>query len=174
MTGAMRGACALVLLAAALAATPETASAQRDWNRMDDTLEGAVGLHYGKLGGHGLSFRVPLEWWLYLQASGGIWHTDDKKKHNIGAELNYLLRQDDRVRIYVAGGVSYFYRRELVGSGPGGDQFETRKDWNVGAGVGLEILQGSRWSWMVEADFVHDGRTDDIKVAPQAGIYFYW
>ena len=31
----------------------------RDWNDSVDTLEGGIGLHYGKLGGHGLSFRLP-------------------------------------------------------------------------------------------------------------------
>jgi hypothetical protein len=40
--------------------------------------------------------------------------------------------------------------------------------------VGVEYLQGQRWSWKVEADFAHLGKTGDIKVVPQAGIAYYW
>ena len=65
-----------------------------DWNRTTDTMAGALGVHYGKLGGHGLSFRYPLHWYLYLQTSGGIWHTADHKRHNVGAQLDYILRQE--------------------------------------------------------------------------------
>jgi hypothetical protein len=145
-------------------------SSQRDWNNTADPLEGAVGLHYGKLGGHGLAFRLPLEWWLYFQVAGGIWHTGDHKQHNVGFQLDYLLRQDDRMRIYVAVGAGYFYDDERVQD----DVWEKETNWNLGAGVGMEILQGRRWSWQVEGNFVHDGKNDEIKVAPQMGIYYYW
>jgi hypothetical protein len=124
-----------------------------DWNDSVDTLEGGIGLHYGKIGGHGLSFRLPIEWWLYFQVSGGIWHTSDHKQHNIGFQLNYLLRQDQRVRIFLAA---------------------KDKNWNVGAGVGLEYLMGRRWSLQIEGDFAYHGDSGDIKVIPQAGIYYYW
>jgi len=176
MTRASNGAACALLLAvlAVLTAAPAQAQAHRDWNRVDDTMEGALGLHYGKVGGHGLSFRTPLHWWLYLQVSGGVWHSADTRRHNVGAELQYLLRQDDRLRIFVAAGAGYFYRREKVGTDGTSDLFEKRKDWNEGAGIGVEVLQGERWSWLVEADFVHDGRNDEIKVAPQVGLYFYW
>lgn len=142
----------------------------RDWNDSVDPLEGGVGLHYGKLGGHGLSFRLPIEWWLYFQVSGGIWHTSDQKQHNIGFELNYLLRQDQRMRIFIAAGSAYFFDEEQVQP----DVWESDKHWNVGAGVGLELLMGKRWSMLIEGDFVHHGDSGDIKVIPQAGIYYYW
>ena len=163
-----------VLAAFVLLADPPVAQAQegdtRDWNNVGDPLQGAIGLHYGKLGGHGLAFRVPLQWWLYLQAAGGIWHTSDHKQHNLGFQLNYLLRQDDRVRIYVAAGAGYFYDDERVQD----DLWEKESHWNLGAGVGLEVLQGRRWSWQIEGDFVHDGKNNEVKVAPQMGIYYYW
>ncbi len=158
-----------VLLATAPGVQAQTGT-QRDWNNTADPLQGAVGLHYGKLGGHGLAFRMPLRWWLYLQVAGGIWHTSDRKQHNVGFQLNYLLRQDDRMRIYVAAGTGYFYDDERIQ----GEVWTTEKNWNVGAGIGIEVLQGRRWSWQIEGDFVHDGKNNDIKVAPQFGIYYYW
>ena len=117
---------------------------------------------------------MPLRWWLYLQVAGGVWHTEDKKQHDVGFNLNYLLRQDQRLRLFINAGVGYFYRRELVGTSGGQDVFDTDKNWNLGGGVGLEYLQGSRWAWKVEADFAHLGKSGDIKVIPQAGISYYW
>jgi hypothetical protein len=79
-------------------------SAGPDWNNAGDPLVGAIGLHYGQLGGHGLAFRAPLRWWLYFQVAGGVWHTADKKQHNVGFNLNYILRQDQRVRVFINAG----------------------------------------------------------------------
>ena len=161
-----------------LAGLPGAARAQdappRDWNNQGDTLQGAVGLHYGKVGGHGLAFRLPVQWFLYLQAAGGIWHTGDDKRHNVGAELQYILRQDARLRLYLAAGLAYFYHREKTGQSGGEDLWDTQEYWNVGFGVGAEILQGRRWSFQIEGNFYRDGKSDDIKITPQAGIYFYW
>ncbi len=163
-----------VLLAAVFCGVGTEAAAQegsvRDWNDSVDTLEGGIGLHYGKIGGHGLSFRLPIEWWLYFQVSGGIWHTSDHKQHNIGFQLNYLLRQDQRMRIFLAAGTAYFFDEEQVRP----DVWEKDKNWNVGAGVGLEYLMGKRWSLQIEGDFAYYGDSGDIKVIPQAGIYYYW
>jgi len=164
-------------LASALAAvlffmSPGVAEAQdvRDWNDSVDTLEGGIGLHYGKIGGHGLSFRLPMKWWLYFQVSGGIWHTADHKQHNIGFQLHYLLRQDQRLRIFIGAGTAYFYDDEQVQP----DVWKKDTNWNLGAGVGLEYLMGRRWSLQVEGDFAHHGDSGDIKVVPQVGIYYYW
>lgn len=170
----------LPLVAAALLVSTgaRTASAQYDgqpdWNRADDTLAGGLGLHYGKLGGHGLAFRLPVRWWLYAQIAGGVWHTQDHKRHNLGLELNYLLRQDQRLRLYLAAGAAYFYDKEKAPLAGLPENWDKNEDWNVGGGVGVEVLQGQRWSFQVEADFVHDGRHGDTKLLPQAGIYFYW
>lgn len=175
-----RGSC--LLLAALLllmgAKAPGLAMAQdvstRDWNRAGDTLEGAMGLHYGKLGGTGLSFRLPLRWYLYTQFAGGIWHGTDDQRHNLGLQINYLLRQDAQVRLYLGGGVGYFYHREKVGTSAGVDLWHRTHDWNTGAGVGLEYLLGPRVGLQGELDFVHEGRDGEIKVSPQVGIHYYW
>ncbi|MEN8005947.1 MAG: hypothetical protein ABFS42_02990 [Candidatus Krumholzibacteriota bacterium] len=161
-----------VLAAVFLLSAPNPAQAQgyRDWNDSVDTLEGGIGLHYGKLGGHGLSFRLPLEWWLYFQVSGGIWHTAGHKQHNIGFQANYILRQDQRTRIFIAAGTAYFFDHEEEPAGV----WTKEKNWNLGAGVGLEYLMGKRWSLKIEGDFAHLGSSGDIKVIPQAGIYYYW
>lgn len=167
---------ALVLLAVA-AAAPAPAAARgdgRDWNRSGDTLAGAVGLHIGKIGGTGLAFRLPVEWFLYAQVAGGIWHSGDNQRHNLGLQLQYLLRQDSRLRLFTAVGTAFYYRREKLGTGPAGDVFAADTDWNFGAGVGIEVLQGPRWAWLLEFDFVHEERTGDTTVSPQAGISYYW
>ena len=166
---------AVVLLALLATTTPAGAqSGVRDWNNQGDPLQGAVGLHYGRVGGHGLAFRLPTSWFLYLQLAGGVWHKADRKRHNFGVELNYILRQDDRIRIYLGGGVGYFYDKEKVGTTGGVDEWRTNTDWNAGLGVGLEVLQGRRWSWQIEGNFAHMGSSGDITVLPQFGVYFYW
>jgi hypothetical protein len=163
---------AAALVAVFLWAAPGPAAAQgvRDWNDPVDPLEGGIGLHYGKVGGHGLSFRLPLEWWLYLQVTGGIWHTADHKQHNLGFQANYFLRQDQRTRIFIAAGTAYFFDNEQVRPGV----WHKEKNWNLGAGVGLELLMGKRWSLQFEGNFARLGDSGDIKVVPQAGIYYYW
>lgn len=146
----------------------------KDWNKTGDTLESAIGLHYGNLGGNGLSFRYPLRWYLYVQAAGGIWHSDDDQKHNLGAQINYILRQDAHLRLYLAAGLGYFYHREKVGESGGTDLWEKSRNWNTGAGVGIEYLLAPRVGLQGELDFVHEGEDGDVKVSPQLGIHFYW
>lgn len=160
---------ALVFLVVGPAAFAQEGSI-RDWNDSVDTLEGGIGLHYGKLGGHGLSFRLPIRWFLYFQVSGGILHTADHKQHNVGFQLHYLLRQDQRTRIFLAAGTGYFFDEKRIQ----GNDWDKDKNWNVGAGVGIEFLMGKRWSLQIEGDFAHLGDSGDIKVIPQAGIYYYW
>jgi hypothetical protein len=150
------------------------ADAARDWNDPVDPLMSAVGLHYGRIGGHGLSFRLPLKWWLYLQASGGLWHTSDHKRHNFGLEANYVLRQDQTLRLFLAGGAGYFYDKEKTGTTDGVDDWDRESHWNYGFGVGVELLRGRRWSLLLEGNFFHDGKSGNTTVTPQAGIYYYW
>lgn len=167
----------LVLVVITSTAVPASAGLRgdgRDWNREGDTLTGAVGLHYGKIGGTGLTFRVPLEWFLYAQVAGGVWHTGDSQRHNMGLQLHYLLRQDDRIRLFTGVGTAFYYHRKKTGVGPDGDIFAAGTDWNYGAGVGIEVLQGPRWAWLAELDFVHEERTGNTTVSPQAGVSYYW
>ncbi len=154
-----------------LAVVPASA---RDWNRTDDPLLDAVGLHAGKIGGVGLSFKFPLQWWLYGQATGGIWHTADNKRHNAGFEVQYILRQDRALRVFVAGGLAYFYHQERQPVLGGDDQVTTRHSLNTGFGVGVEMLRSERFALQVEADFTHEGGDGSVTVFPQVGAYFYF
>ena len=163
---------ALVFLGTAAPAVAQ--GAVPDWNDPADPLLSAVGLHYGRIGGHGLAFRLPVKWYLYVQAAGGLWHTADRKRHNLGLQFNYILRQDRTLRLYLAGGAGWFYDEEKLGTTDGVDVWDEESDWNYGAGVGIELLRGTRWSLQLEGDFVHYGKSGDVKVIPQAGIYYYW
>ena len=147
---------------------------RRDWNNQQDPMASAIGLHYGKLAGHGLSFRFPIRWWLYAQVGGGIWHVSDDQKHNLGFQLNYILRQDDRLRLYVGTGLGYFYHRELLNNTAGQETWSKDTNWNLGGGVGVEYLMGPRWALEGELDFAHLGDSGDIKVVPQVGVHYYW
>ena len=146
----------------------------RDWNRGGDTLTGAVGLHAGKIGGTGLAFRLPVQWFLYAQVAGGIWHTQDDQRHNLGVQAQYLLRQDTKLRLFTAIGLAGYYHREKTGVSADGDVWQKKTDWNYGAGLGVEVLQGPRWAWLAELDFVHEERTGNTTVSPQAGLSYYW
>lgn len=169
---------AVVFAALVMLALPGNVQAQDDpapdWNNVADPLKGAAGLHYGRVAGHGLSFRLPLKWFLYLQPTGGIWHTTDREQHNVGVELQYILRQDQLMRFYLGAGLAYFYDNEMTGQVNGEDVWEKDTEWNQGAGLGIERLLGRRTALQVEADFIHYGNSGDIKVTAQLGIYYYW
>lgn len=163
----------LTLIAVTLAACPQAASATRDWNRFDDPLQSAVGIHAGKSGGVGLSLKFPVWWWLYLQPTGLVWHTADRKRHDIGLQLLYLLRQDATLRVYSVVGGAYFYDKQRHEQD--GQSYEEVDDyWNWGAGVGVEWLLSSRWSLQGDIDFTYNGDNGDIYPFPQVGLFFYW
>jgi hypothetical protein len=157
----------LLALALAAAVTPGAALAARDWNRTDDPMHGALGLHLGKVGGVGLAYKYPVVWWLYLQMAGGIWHSGGHERHNLGGELQYVLRQDDRLRLYLAGGAAWFHHRQR-------ETDRTTDHVNTGFGVGVELLHWSRVSLQIEGDFTREGEDGDIIFFPQVGLFFYF
>jgi opacity protein-like surface antigen len=161
---------AVVLVLASIVLTPLPAAAVRDWNRTDDPMEGALGLHVGKIGGVGLAYKYPLKWWLYVQTAGGIWHTNANKRHNIGFQVHYLLRQDDRLRLYLTMGAGYFYHKKVEDKQPD----EVSENWNTGFGVGVELLRGDRMSVQIEGDFTHEGEDNDILFLPQVAAFYYF
>ena len=163
---------ATVLAAVLLAAAPAIAT-QPDWNRLDDPLKGGIGLHAGKIGGTGLAFKWPLQWYLQLQVAGGLWHTDDDQRHNVGVELQYLLRQDPRLRFFLVGGWAYADHREKVTT-DGREDWDGDPNWNAGFGVGAEYLMGDRWSVKGDVDFTYRDEDESITLWPQLGVFFYW
>jgi hypothetical protein len=157
----------ILLVAGLILISPSLGSAQDtsglDWNQPVDTMASALGVHYGQFGGQGLAFNVPLKWYLYFQGAGGVWHVNDDKRHNLGASLHYILRQDQRA------GLGYYYHKELMDG-----LWDIEENWNTGGGIGIEYLQGKRWSWQLDLAFVHESEDGDIKLFPQAGLFYYW
>ena len=149
-------------------------SAAPDWNRLDDTLEGGIGLHAGWIGGTGLAFKYPLKWWLQLQTAGGIWHTEKNQRHNVGFEVHYILRQDPRLRVYLLAGLGYYHHRKRGPDVEGMESWSRNTAWNTGFGAGIERLMGERWSFKVDLNFTHRQGKESIVPWPQAGIFFYW
>jgi hypothetical protein len=163
-----------VLVVGVLAGLPATASAVKDWNRTDDSLTYAVGLHAGKIGGTGLAFIVPANWFVHVQMTGGIWRTEADHRYNLGVELHYLLRQDPKLRLYLVTGVAYYShdkKREILG---GGEDWALDKSTNAGFGVGIERLIGDRIAVKADLDFTYEGDSGDIRPWPQLGLFFYW
>jgi len=169
----MRTVTAVALLAAGLLIAAAPAGA-RDWNRTDDPMLDAVGLHAGKIGGVGLAFKFPVQWWLYGQVAGGIWHAGDHRRHNVGFQFQYVMRQDRRTRVYLAAGLGYFHHREKLAVVGGGETYEKHNTWNSGFGVGLETLRGERWSLQIEGDFTHESDDDSFIFFPQIGAFYYF
>jgi hypothetical protein len=151
-----------------------TAAAAPDWNRLDDPLQYGLGLHAGKIGGTGLAFKWPLRWWLQLQTAGGIWNTDNDQRHNVGVELQYLLRQDPRLRLYLMTGYGYFSHRERGRHTTGEEFWERDTTWNSGFGVGIERLQGERWSLKLDLAFTYQDDQESVTLWPQLGLFYYW
>ncbi|MBD3222456.1 hypothetical protein GF314_14570 [bacterium] len=149
------------------------AAAEPDWNRLDDPLQGGIGIHAGHIGGTGLAFKWPLRWYLQLQVAGGLWHTDDSQLHNIGVELQYLLRQDPRLRLFLLTGWRYANDRDKV-TDAAGESWEDDAGWATGFGVGVEYLIGMRWSVKADVDFTYRQSEESITLWPQAGLFFYW
>ena len=156
---------ALLLLAVSFV-LPAPARAQTlDWNRLDDPMYEALGLNLGLGSGVGLSYKYPVRWWLYAQASGGVWNNKNDKRHNLGLELQYILRQSGRDKLYCGLGAAHFYHQE---SG------RTKDHFNVGFGVGLERLFGERMSVQAEATFIDRGNKDTLMLFPQVGVFYYF
>ena len=145
---------------------PAGAAAQgRDWNRMDDPLCEAIGVHAGLMSGTGLAYKFPVKWWLYGQVAGGIWNTDSDKRHNIGFEAQYILRQDSTYRLFLATGIGHYYHK---------DHGVTKDNLNTGFGVGLEHLRTDRISLQAELNFTYRGDEEDMRIYPQVGVFFYF
>jgi len=137
-----------------------------DWNADDnDPMLEAIGLHTGYSGGFGLSYKFPVKWWLYCQLAGGIWNTNDHQRNNLGLSVQYVLRQEGEMKIFIAGSAAHFHHK---------DNGITKSHWNRGFGVGAERLIGQRTAVQAELAFTHRGNKDTIMLFPQVGLNFYF
>ncbi len=156
----------MLALTAVAVVLPVFASAQDlDWNRVDDPMYEAIGLQLGLATGTGLSYKFPLKWWLYAQITGGIWNDSNDKRHNLGAELQYILRASGRDKLFLGAGLGHYYHKK-----PG----RTLDHVNTMFGVGLERLYGERTAVQLEVDFLYQSNDDSVILFPQAGVYFYF
>ena len=145
---------------------PDYSAAEvRDWNRTDDPLYESIGLHGGMASGFGLSYKFPVKWWLYGQVTGGIWNTKENKRSNLGLEIQYILRQTGRDRIFLDAGSTYFYHK---------DNGQVKDHMNAGFGVGIERLYGERVSVQLQVDFIYQGNEESMMLFPQVGMYYYF
>ncbi len=148
-------AASVVLAVGVLAGLPDVASAVKDWNRTDDAMTHAVGLHAGQIGGTGLAFVLPLTWFIHAQVAGGVWNTEGDHRYNVGLELHYLLRQDPKLRLFLLAGAAYYSHDEQVNRPDGTQDWDLEKSTNAGFGVGIERLIGDRWALKLDLDFTY-------------------
>ena len=144
---------------------PQAGAQVLDWNRVDDPLVEAIGLNMGFASGFGLSYKFPVQWWLYAQVAGGIWNNKDDARHNLGASLHYVLRQNGRDKIYLAASAAHFYHKK---DGRSLDHL------NYGFGVGGERLLGERTAVSVELVFTDRGDDDSVMIFPQVAGHYYF
>ncbi len=164
----------VVLAVGMLAGWPSAASAVKDWNRTDDAMGYAVGLHAGQIGGSGLAFVVPVTWFIHAQVAGGVWNTEGDHRYNVGLEFHYLLRQDPKLRLFIVAGAAYYSHDEQVTLDDGTQDWVLDQNTNAGFGVGIERLIGDRVALKLDLDFTYEGDDGDIRPWPQAGLFFYW
>jgi hypothetical protein len=153
--------CSAVLLLVAVPGGAQT----RDWNQDEDPLFEGLGVHLGMTGGFGLAYKFPIKWWLLGQVSGGIWNNDGDNRHNVGAELQYILRQSGRDRLYLGASMGHFYHKQ---------DGRTMDHVNLGFGVGLERLWQDRVGVQLELTFTNRGDDDSVMIFPQAGVFYYF
>jgi hypothetical protein len=149
-----------------LVAAPARAQSYYDWNQVGDPYVAAIGLQAGWSTGTGLSVRWPLLPQTMMSATGGIWRKDKSTDWNLGVELNLVLRQEGRIRLYAGPALAVIHDGK---GGADGDQH-----WNGSLGVGIEYLLMPRLALKVDLGFVYRSSTDDILPLPQGGLYFYF
>ena len=55
-----------------------------------------------------------------------------------------------------------------------GAGFGDSKDWNLGAGVGIEFLLWPRWAFKADVSFTWISGEESIYPLPQVALIYYW
>jgi len=155
---------ALLTLILTLGLTGTDCQAQadtRDWNQDYDPYFGALGLNFGASSGSGLAFRWPALRQTMFTATGAAWGKSGELQWNFGLEAHYILRQAGRTRLFVGPSSAYY-------------QLDDDGIWNIGGGVGLEILLWPRWALKMDVSFTWLGEEEAVYPLPQAGLLYYW
>jgi hypothetical protein len=93
--------------------------------------------------------------------TGAAWGKSGEVQWNTGLEAHYILRQAGRSRLFAGPSIAYY-------------QLDGNKDWNIGAGVGIEHLLWPRWALKLDVSFTWVSGEEAIYPLPQAGLIFYW
>ncbi len=160
---------ALVLGVALASVTFSSAAAQTSprWNEPEDPYVAAIGLAGGASSGAGLAVRWPGLSQTMLGVAGGVWSQDGDVDWNVGLEVNWILRQANRLRIFVGPSAAFF-------SDDNGDNTEEDVDLNIAVGVGIEYLMRPRFSVKFDVGFTYLGDDGDVFPLPQLGVFFYF
>ncbi len=150
----------LVALEARAQSTPATSG---NWNQQYDPYVGAIGLSLGFTDGTGLALRWPALPQTMAGIAGGVWGSSDDLAWNLGMELDVILRQAGRLRLFVGPALAFF-----------SDDTENDTDVNFSAGVGLEVLVRQRLSVKFDLDFTYLGDDGDVFPLPQVALFFYF
>jgi hypothetical protein len=123
-----------------------------------------IGFAGGPASGLGLSFRYHLPSIVSYQVIGGIVKVDDRMSYSIGAEVQVDLSRTGVVRVFAAGGASYFYSGRASHNdmeGPG----------RLGFGMGGELYASSGIHTTLELLFTY---FDDGTVLPLPQLAFHY
>jgi len=153
-----------ILAAVLVALFAGTACAQddgRDWNQPYDPYVGALGLGVGASSGSGLAIRWPAFPQIMCTATGAAWGKSGEIQWDMGLSAHYILRQAGKSRLFVGPSTAIY-------------QLDGERDWNLGAGVGIEYLLWPRWSLQLDLSFTWLSGEDAVYLLPQAGLLFYW
>jgi hypothetical protein len=150
----------VVLLLIASASSSHAQSSGRDWNQRHDPFVGAIGLNFGASSGSGLAIRWPALPQTMFTATGAIWGKSGELQWDFGLEAHYILRQASRTRLFVGPSVAHYDFDDSI--------------WNLGAGVGLEVLLWPRWALKFDLSFTWLSEEDAVYPLPQAGLLYYF
>ncbi len=127
-----------------------------------------VGLHGSLVTGFGLSFRQRFAGTaIAYQINGGIIKVNSFLYYDIGGELQFDLSGSDFDRIYVIGGIGYYY------SGENGKN-DLKTPLRIGIGLGYEYAftrQIGISLGLLISGFFPNG---DILPLPQIGIHYFF
>ena len=147
----------LLLIAAPVQAQPRGLN----WNQTHDPFVAALGLNSGASSGSGLAIRWPALPQTMFTVTGAAWGKSGEVRWDLGLETHYVLRQASRTRLFVGPSLAHY-------------SFDDDSYWNIGAGVGLEILVWPRWAFKVDLSFTWLSDKDAVYPLPQAGLLYYF
>lgn len=125
-----------------------------------------LGLFGGPTSGLGVSFRHHLRIPVSYQLTGGIIKVDDRLLYDFGGELQFDLSRGEGNRLFVVGGVGYYYASRSSSN-------EMDAPWRIGLGAGIE--QGFSPSVGVAIELLFTYFTDGtVLPLPQVGIFYYF